>query len=188
MSPNRPRRLAGFSYRGKHAYLLTICTHHRARAFEDHAFAMSAAEQLLQCATERDFALPAWCLMPDHVHLLPMGRTLDADLRSFVLSWNTRVAFEWRREHACRLWQTGYYDRVPAARGRLAQRGALRAAESRQGRLGRAARGLSVLWFHGVLNRDNPARIGQMGWVMAPGRQATLKGCLYGADLWRQPF
>ena len=112
MSPNRPGRLAGFSYRGKHAYLLTICTHDRARAFEDHAFALSAAEQLLQCAAERDFALPAWCLMPDHVHLLPMGRTLDADLRSFVLSWNTRVAFAWRKEHACRLWQTGYYDRV----------------------------------------------------------------------------
>ena len=39
MSPNRPPRLAGFSYRGKHTYLLTICTHHHTRAFEDHSFA-----------------------------------------------------------------------------------------------------------------------------------------------------
>ena len=112
MSPNRPGRLTGFSYRGKHTYLLTICTHGRTRAFEDDVFARLAVEQLLQCAAQRDFALPAWCLMPDHVHLVARGTAPDAELRSFVLSWNTRVAFAWRRDQTGRLWQSGYHDRV----------------------------------------------------------------------------
>jgi REP element-mobilizing transposase RayT len=112
MSPNRPRRLAGFSYLGKHAYLLTICTRNRTRAFADAGFAISAIQQLLQCAEDREFALLAYCLMPDHVHLVPQGRSASADFRSFVLSWSTQLAFAWRRRNTHRLWQGGYYDHV----------------------------------------------------------------------------
>ena len=50
--------------------------------------------------------------MPDHVHLLVRGRSETADLRSLILSWNTRTAFEWRRHHSSPLWQSGYYDHI----------------------------------------------------------------------------
>ena len=110
--PNRPGRLPGFEYQGFNTYFLTICTHKRVRAFDDREFGRWALGQLLKQAKARNFEVIAYCLMPDHVHLLVRGRSETADLRSLILSWNTRTAFEWRRRHASALWQSGYYDRI----------------------------------------------------------------------------
>src|SRR5687767_9801221 len=106
--PNRPGRLPGFEYQGFNTYFLTICTHKRVRAFDDREFGRWALGQLLKQAKARNFEVIAYCLMPDHVHLLVRGRSETADLRSLFLSWNTRTAFEWRRRHASALWQSGY--------------------------------------------------------------------------------
>jgi putative transposase len=110
--PNRPGRLRDFDYRGYHSYFVTVCTHHRVPAFRDLDFAVSARDQLLRLANVWRFALLAYCLMPDHVHILARGKTADASLRTFVLSWNTWTAHKWRRERATRLWQSGYHDHV----------------------------------------------------------------------------
>ena len=110
--PNRPGRLPGFQYLGFNSYFLTICTDHRLRAFDDLEFGRWAIDQLLMQARARSFAVIAYCLMPDHVHLLVRGQAVTSDLRSFILSWNTRTAFAWRQRYGGRLWQSGYFDRV----------------------------------------------------------------------------
>lgn len=110
--PNRPGRLRGFTYRGFNIYFITICTEKRHRAFDDAEFGHWAREQLLRLAEARDFEVIAYCLMPDHVHLLLRGCTEHSDLRSFILSWNTRTAYRWRQTHGTRLWQSGYYDHI----------------------------------------------------------------------------
>lgn len=110
--PNRPGRLRHFAYKGLHAYFLTLCTHNRHRAFTDRDFAAFAVEQLLQQAKVRGFAIIAYCLMPDHVHLVLQGITEGADLKGLMASWNTRTAYEWRQRRRSRLWQPGYYDHV----------------------------------------------------------------------------
>jgi len=110
--PNRPGRLPEFQYLGLNTYFLTICTDRRHRAFDDIAFGQWAVSQLLQQSVARRFAVVAYCLMPDHAHLLLQGQTDNADLKSMVLSWNTLTGHRWRQRASGRLWQRGYYDHV----------------------------------------------------------------------------
>jgi REP element-mobilizing transposase RayT len=106
----RPPRLPEFSYIGPYAYFFTACTHQRAPVFEDGDFAAYASDQLLRHAIARGFALSAYCLMPDHVHVLAEGRTDHADGRRFFEGWRQKTGFDWRRKHASKLWQEGYWD------------------------------------------------------------------------------
>ena len=110
--PNRPGRFPEFNYIGLHTYFLTICTENRRRAFDDVIFGEWAAAQLLQWARRRGFAVIAYCLMPDHAHLVLQGLNEAANLKSLILSWNTRTAYAWREANGTRLWQCGYYDHV----------------------------------------------------------------------------
>jgi len=50
--------------------------------------------------------------MPDHVHLLLEGLTVDADLRAAVHKWKLRTGFAWRHRTGQRLWQEGFHDYV----------------------------------------------------------------------------
>src|SRR5687768_12445444 len=67
---SRPPRLRHFEYCGFYSYFLTFCTHRRHAAFADAAIARMALEQILRSAARFKFAVFAYCLMPDHVHLL----------------------------------------------------------------------------------------------------------------------
>jgi REP element-mobilizing transposase RayT len=50
--------------------------------------------------------------MPDHVHLLVYGTSLDADLRALVVHFKKLTGFEYSQRAGRRLWQAGYHDRV----------------------------------------------------------------------------
>lgn len=54
----------------------------------------------------------AYCFMPDHVHLLVEGLMDNADALSFVHQTKQRSGFAFGREHAGRLWQPSFYDRI----------------------------------------------------------------------------
>ena len=112
MQLRRPRRLDDFEYIGEIAYSVTISTFHRVRAFSDREFARLAREKLLRTADKFGFSLIAYCLMPDHVHLLPLGVRTDSDFEAFIRSWNTQTGYAWLRNHSTKLWQEGYYERV----------------------------------------------------------------------------
>ncbi len=50
--------------------------------------------------------------MPDHLHVLAEGTTIEADLRRFVSAFKQQTGFWFARQCRARLWQDGYYDRV----------------------------------------------------------------------------
>ena len=110
--PARPKRLKDFVYIGRIAYSLTICTDWRQRAFGDHDFARDAIRKLLSTAANFRFALYAYCVMPDHAHIVALGEYDDSDLDKFMRSWTTQTGFAWRRNHAGHLWQGGYFDSI----------------------------------------------------------------------------
>ncbi len=112
MSPNRPPRAPGFSYIGFHCYFLTICTIRRARWFEESEAAHWLTRQIPSLFEPRGFAVLAFCVMPDHVHLLLEGLTGDADLRAAVHDWKRRTGYAWKQRTGRRLWQQGFYDYV----------------------------------------------------------------------------
>jgi REP element-mobilizing transposase RayT len=109
---NRPPRLSGFSYVGVYQYFLTICCDGRQRCFEEDAEATWMTEQIAQFFEARQFAVIAYCVMPDHVHLLLEGLTDDADLKAVMHDWKLRTGFAWKQRTRNRLWQEGYYDHI----------------------------------------------------------------------------
>src|SRR5262249_28453973 len=109
---NRPPRLRGFEYVGLHQYFLTICTRGRAPCFEDQHAAAWITEQITQCFDPMQFAVIAFCVMPDHVHLLLEGLQDDADLKIAMHDWKQTTSYAWKQRAGTRLWQEGYYDHV----------------------------------------------------------------------------
>jgi putative transposase len=112
MWPNRPPRAPSFSYRGRHRYLVTAVTRNRSRSFFDSTVASEVTSQIPPFFASRGFAVTAYCLMPDHVHLLLEGTTDDADLREAVRVWKQLVGHAWKGKTKAHLWQTGFHDRV----------------------------------------------------------------------------
>lgn len=97
---------------GPARYFLTFCTLHRRRSFEHAGTADSARLQILRTASDESFAVLAYCLMPDHAHLLIEGLTDQADMLRFVKLAKQRSGALHATENGGRLWQKGYYERV----------------------------------------------------------------------------
>ena len=121
---SRPKRLSSHNYVGRGVYFLTFCTFERVKAFEDPDVAARTMEQFRRTAAIEQFTIRAYCLMPDHVHLLVEGIAETSDLRRFAKMAKQRSGGVHRRRCGARLWQEGYFDRVlrdgddPAAFGR----------------------------------------------------------------------
>lgn len=54
----------------------------------------------------------AYCVMPDHLHLLVEGQTERAALKAFVKLAKQRTGFAFKRRYGAVLWQEGYYEHV----------------------------------------------------------------------------
>jgi REP element-mobilizing transposase RayT len=109
---SRPKRLRNRSYVGKSQYFLTFCVRERRPVFEDADVASETLAHLLRACAVKSFALLAYCLMPDHAHLLVEGLTATSDLRRFVKSAKERSGRAYRIRADARLWQEGYFERV----------------------------------------------------------------------------
>src|SRR5688572_8260451 len=107
----RPPRLGGFAYIGKYTYFLTMCTAGREERFRDESTARMVIAQIRRTSLRFRFAVLAYCVMPDHIHLLVTGRSERSDLRRFVkhLKQSTGQLHAHRAKQP--LWQEGYYDR-----------------------------------------------------------------------------
>jgi len=69
-------------------------------------------EQIVRVAEEQQFAIPAYCFMPDHVHILTQGLEESANLKSFVKLAKQCSGFHFRRRFGVTLWQRYLYDHV----------------------------------------------------------------------------
>jgi putative transposase len=101
-------RLPRFIYREGHIFFVTIGTQKRHPWFRRH-LELSAlfVEILNRTADERETKLFAWCIMPDHVHLL----TQDPDIVELVRLLKGRMTPHARRyDLSRRLWQRSFYD------------------------------------------------------------------------------
>jgi len=108
----RPRRLDGFDYLGPQRYFLTICTFERRRHFTDGAVVTLVYDQFLRTGTAFEFAILAYCFMPDHLHVLAEATGENSRLQPFAALAKQRAAFVTRSLLRARLWQKGYFERV----------------------------------------------------------------------------
>jgi REP element-mobilizing transposase RayT len=64
-------RLPGFDYAtNEHAFFVTICAWPDTSPFEDPSLAQSVVASLDWLRSQRQVTIYAYCLMPDHLHLL----------------------------------------------------------------------------------------------------------------------
>jgi putative transposase len=111
--PYKPApRLKSFDYLGIQRYFLTICTRDRQKTFRDVAAVNEAVAQLRRTSTAEEFAIIAYCFMPDHLHLLCEGTCPSSDFKEFVRLYKQRSSFAWKQRTRLGLWQRGYFDRV----------------------------------------------------------------------------
>jgi REP element-mobilizing transposase RayT len=71
-------------YVGRRHYFLTFGTDHQARFFVQPSKVELVLSQFLRAGSEGQFALTAYCFMPDHVHLIASGLAEDADGKKFI--------------------------------------------------------------------------------------------------------
>jgi putative transposase len=113
VSLRRPPRIRGFPCLGAYRYSLCFVTDSRAALFVTHGIVGAAVREIQRTSIEDDFALLAYCFMPDHVHLVLEGRSARADLQRFAKIAKQRVAYVFRTKFAIPLtWQQGFYERV----------------------------------------------------------------------------
>jgi putative transposase len=108
----RPPSINRISYTGRSTYLVTTATRDRVKAFIDLEFGHLSERVLLTIASREQFAIPAYCLMPDHAHFVATGLRPNSDLRRFVAAWKQATGFAWSKRGHGRLWQTGYWERL----------------------------------------------------------------------------
>jgi len=67
---------------------------------------------LSKSAAEQSFAIHAYCVMPDHVHLLVEGMIETCNLVRFVSSFKQQTGFSYEKKNGRQLWQPRYYDHI----------------------------------------------------------------------------
>jgi putative transposase len=105
-------RLASENYFGRQSYFVTVCCNHRAPHLSDAKQAQRVLDRLLKRANTHSFRLHAYCLMPDHIHILAEGTGDRSNLREFIRLFKQHTAFEFQKSHGQRLWEASYYDHV----------------------------------------------------------------------------
>jgi putative transposase len=105
-------RLSRENYVGTRIYFVTICCDKRRTHLAEAQFATRVLALLHGCAATQLFLLHAYCVMPDHLHLLPQGTAPESNLIEFIRVFKLRTAFEFRQTRNLRLWEMSYYEHI----------------------------------------------------------------------------
>jgi REP element-mobilizing transposase RayT len=109
---HRPIRLREESYLGGRWYFVTICAFERRGYFRERSTAEWSL-RILREECQRDlFLARAYCLMPDHLHLLVQGVSPNANLLRFVESFKARTTYRFWMRRRETLWQVSFYDHI----------------------------------------------------------------------------
>jgi putative transposase len=89
-----------------------MCSEKRAPLFIDPTVARWLIEALRKESELHTFLIDAYCLMPDHLHLLAMGATPSSNSLRFVEAFKQKTAYPYMQKTGSRLWQGNYYDHI----------------------------------------------------------------------------
>ena len=105
-------RLDAAQYIGQRWCFITMCCAARRRVFAIPKNAQSIVGELRREAVQHLVAVFAYCVMPDHLHILIQGSGAASDLLSFMKGFKQKTAFEYEKKFRTLLWQKKFYDRL----------------------------------------------------------------------------
>ena len=109
----KPLRLPAPIYREPgRGFSITIGTSPRSPVFSDAAFGLECIGHLFDIRQRTGTLVYAYCLMPDHVHLL-LGVVRGTSVPDVLRDWKALCAKSRRkRAGSGQFWQRSYYDRA----------------------------------------------------------------------------
>jgi putative transposase len=105
-------RLPADHYRGPEWYFVTFCCENREKIFHNQTLCNWFMKNLQSMAPLHRIAVHAYCLMPDHIHLLLQGLDVTSDLLKFLKALKQKTGFEYKQTTGKHLWQKKSYDRI----------------------------------------------------------------------------
>jgi putative transposase len=105
-------RLNPVMYIGRRSYFVTLCCSARRPVFANRDRAIWFIENLRKQSGDYGFVVHAYCVMPDHVHLLVTGTGAASDLLAFLRNLKQTTAHEYLHKFGRALWQKKFYDHI----------------------------------------------------------------------------
>jgi putative transposase len=105
-------RLCPENYLGCRWYFVTVCALDRVSYFHGKALCGWVLRVLKEESARHSFFVRAFCLMPDHLHLLLQGSSLNADLLKFMNGFKQRTSYGFWARNQKTLWQVSFYDHI----------------------------------------------------------------------------
>ena len=105
-------RLRQSSYLGRRFYFVTLCCHQRREIFTHPDRCRWLLDCLRDVAVSRSFNIHAYCIMPDHIHLLAQGLKPSSDFLNFVKAFKIKTSREFANQTNEQLWQKNFYDHI----------------------------------------------------------------------------
>ncbi len=111
---NRSLRLKSFNYSQSYrAYFLTICTTNKEAYFSKDKICSKILSSLKTACEQGEYRLLAYCLMPDHLHILIHGEEKPKDLRTWVRDFKKYTTRVCKADiEINKLWQRSYYEHI----------------------------------------------------------------------------
>jgi putative transposase len=112
MRTGTPGHLRTFDHLGLHRYSLTFCTERRRHLFTSSEAVDLVLAQIVRAARENEFAILAYCFMPDHVHLLVEGQSDSSDCKRLIARAKQYSGFYHSKKFRQVLWQRYGFEHV----------------------------------------------------------------------------
>ena len=105
-------RLRPSRYLGRQIYFITLCFDVRHRYGANSRIADWLISSLREHAARCEFLVYAYCVMPDHVHILACAAKEGCNMMAFIESFKQETGFAFEKRTHSRLWQFKYYDHI----------------------------------------------------------------------------
>lgn len=110
--PRRIPRLKNFDYCSPHSYFVTFGTKHQVHVFRDEITASVARDTIFEFRQRGWYALYAYCVMPNHVHLVLKLLGGKRSLSRVVATIKSAIRVRCADRQRSVIWQGGFHDRV----------------------------------------------------------------------------
>ena len=105
-------RLPVQRYIGRQSYFVTLCFNGRRRYGANARIAKWIIGLLQTHAATCEFFIYAYCVMPDHVHILAAGASESSNLAKLIEGFKQQTGVAFSRRTRRTLWQSKYYDHI----------------------------------------------------------------------------